>query len=298
MTDPPSGWTRRATLMAAAAALSVEALPEAAAALDLPWRLPKIRRAKVHHHQIAYYEMGAGPPLVLVHGMSGSPALEWGRVMTPLSRRFRVIAPFQIGFAPSDQPADLAYDAETFVDYLGGFLGAVSADNATLVGESFGGWVVAHYALRQGQKSAWKGRLPPISHLAIVDGAVQVHPGPPGDGGQQSINSADVGKLAHDFFKTQPKADNSLVTTAAVPDIQAQQVSDAQLKTIRTPTLVVWGREDRLIPLADGRHVASQIPGARSVIIGDCGHIPSVEQPRAFLGALGGLLGVSLETLS
>ncbi len=298
MTDPQNGWTRRATLTIAGVALFGAAMPRTAAALDLPWRLPKLRRAKVHRHQIAYYEMGSGPPLVLVHGMSGSPALEWGRVMTPLARRFRVMAPFQIGFAPSDQPADLTYDADTFVDYLGGFLSAVSADNATLVGESFGGWVVAHYALRQGGKSAWKGPLPPISHLAIVDGAVQVHPGPSGDGAQQSINSPDVGKLAHEFFESQPKADNSLVTRTAVPHVQAQQVSDAQLKTIRTPTLVVWGREDRLIPLADGRHVASQIPGARSVIIGDCGHIPSVEQPRAFLGALGGLLGVPLENLS
>ena len=297
MTPFQGHWTRRAALAAAgAAAMIPAALPGSARALDLPWRLPKLRRVRVHRHEVAYYETGSGPPLVLVHGMSGSPALEWGRVMTPLSRKFRVIAPFQIGFAPSDQPADLAYDAATFVDYLGGFLNARGAENATLVGESFGGWVVAHYALRQGQKSAWKQELPTISHLAIVDGAVQVRAGP--DGAQQSINSPEVAKLAHDFFVSQPAADNSLVTKAAVPHILAQAVTDAQLKSLKIPTLVVWGREDRLIPVADGRHIASQIPGARSVIIGDCGHIPSVEQPRAFLGALGGLLGQPLENLS
>ncbi len=290
-----SGWTRRAALAAGAAALAPAARGE-----DLPWRLPRLRHDRVHRHRLAFYEMGSGPPLVLVHGMSGSPALEWGRVMTPLSRRFRVIAPFQIGFGPSDQPADLAYDAATFVDYLGDFLIARAAQNATLVGESFGGWVVAHYALRQGQKSAWRQTLPPISHMVIVDGAVQAHPGPPrADGGaQDSINSPAVAKLAHDFFVSQPAADNSLVTKAAGPNVMASPVTDAELKTLKTPTLVIWGREDKLIPVDDGRHIARQIPGARSVIIGDCGHIPSVEQPRAFLGGLGGLLGVSLETLS
>ena len=291
MSSSTAAWTRRAAIAAGAAVT----LAGSARAEDLPWRLPKLRRVAVHGRQIAYYEMGSGPPLVLIHGMSGSPALEWGRVITPLSRRFRVIAPYQIGFGPSDQP-DLPYDAATFVDYLGGFLIARAAEGATLVGESFGGWVVAQYALRQGQKSAWRQTLPPISHLAIVDGAVQVHPGPQTPGAQ-SINSPDIGKRAHEFFLTQPPVDNSLVKKGAGPHVVAQAVSDDALKTIHTPTVVIWGRDDQLIPVADGRHIAAQIPGAHTVIIGDCGHIPSVEQPRAFLGALGGLVGAALENL-
>ena len=292
MSSSSAAWTRRAAIAAGVA------LPLAgtARAEDLPWRLPKLRSVKVHDHHLAYFEMGSGPPLVLIHGMSGSPALEWGRVMTPLSRRFRVIAPYQIGFGPSDQP-DLAYDAATFTDYLGGFLHARVAEGATLVGESFGGWVVAQYALRQGQTSAWRQTLPPISHLAIVDGAVQPSSEPQAPGAQ-SINNPDIGKLAHEFFLTQPPVDNSLVKKGVGAHILAQSVSDDMLKTIRTPTVVIWGLQDQLIPVANGRHVAAQIPGARSVIIGDCGHIPSVEQPRAFLGALGGLVGISLENLS
>jgi pimeloyl-ACP methyl ester carboxylesterase len=289
----PSRWTRRAALAGAAAAA---ALPLAARAEDLPWSLPKLRRVKVHGHSIAYFEMGSGPPLVLAHGMSGSPAFEWGRVMTPLSRRFRVIAPYQIGFAPSDQP-DLAYDAETFIDHLGGFLSARSAENATIVGESFGGWVVAQYALAQRKKSSWKRTLPRISGLVIVDGAVQVHPLPPKPP-EASINSPEVGKLAGAFFASQPKVDNSKVTKGAGAHVLAQQLTDAELKSIRIPTLVIWGAGDQLLPVSDGRHIASQIPGAHTVIIEDCGHIPSVEQPRAFLGALGGFLGQPLEMLS
>jgi pimeloyl-ACP methyl ester carboxylesterase len=209
-------------------------------------------------------------------------------VMMPLSRRFRVIAPYLIGFGPSDQP-HLPYDAATFVDYLGGFLDARAADGATLVGESMGGWVVGHYAVRQGQRSSWGRSLPRISHLVFVDGAVQVHPGD-GGGAQDSINSPTVAKLAHDFYVTLPKVDNGFVLKALGPHMLGQQVSDNQLQKITTPTLVIWGREDKILPLKDGRHLAAQIPGARIVIIENSGHLTPVEQPRALLAALDGFL--------
>ena len=284
MTSTPVGWTRRAVIGAGISAT----FAGSASAEDLPWRLPKLRRIRVHDHDIAYYETGSGPPLVLIHGGSGSPAMEWGRVMMPLSRKFRVIAPYLIGFGPSDQP-ELPYDAGTFVDYLGGFLGACGAHNATLVGESFGGWVVGHYAVRQGQKSSGGQSLPRISRLVFVDGLVQVHPGN-GGGAQDSVNNPSVAKLAYSFYKSLPTVDNSFVMKAVGPYEIDQPVSDSQLRKITTPTLVIWGREDKILPLEDGRHLAEQIPGARIVIIDNSGHIPAIEQPRAVLVALDGFL--------
>jgi pimeloyl-ACP methyl ester carboxylesterase len=281
MTSTPLRWTRRAVMGAGIAATLARS---ASAEEDLPWQLPKLRRIRVQDHSIAYYEAGSGPPLVLVHGGSGSPAMEWGRVMMPLSKKFRVLAPYLIGFGPSDQP-DLSYDAETFVDCLGGLLNARSAHGATLVGESFGGWVVGHYSLRQGEKSSRGQSLPRISHLVLVDGAVQIPPGS-GGGAQDSINSPSVAKRAYSFYQSLPKVDNSLLLKAVGPHQIAQQISDSQLQKITTPTLVIWGLEDKILPLEAGQHFAEQIPGARTVIIDDSGHIPSVEQPRAFLTAL------------
>jgi pimeloyl-ACP methyl ester carboxylesterase len=291
MTHASRYWTRRAAI-AAVAAGAASVLAGTARAVDLPWRLPALRRTRVHGHQIAYYEAGSGAPLVLIHGGSGSPALELGRVFMPLSRKFRVIAPYMLGFGPSDQP-DLPYDATTFVDYLGGFLSAIAAENATLVGESLGGWVVGHYAVSQGRKSSWGQTLPSLSHLVIVDGALQVHPGD-GGGAQDTINNPEVAKLAHEFYLTLPKVDNSKVTSALGPHMLAQPVTDEQLKALHTPTLVMWGRQDKLLPLDSGRHFAAWIPGARIEIIDDCGHAPSMEQPHAYLAALGSFLGTGL----
>lgn len=104
-----------------AGGLSLAAAP--AFAQDLPWDLPPLRTAQIGSGEMAYFEAGSGPPLVLLHGLGGSAAFEWGRVIGPLSKHFRVIAPYQIGFAPSGQP-DLLYDARTFVTALGGFMRA------------------------------------------------------------------------------------------------------------------------------------------------------------------------------
>lgn len=284
MTSTPVEWTRRAVIGAGLSA----AFAGLASAEDLPWQLPKLRRIGVQGHDIAYYETGSGPPLVLIHGGSGSPAMEWGRVMMPLSRKCRVIAPYLIGFGPSDQP-DLPYDAGTFVDYLGGFLNACGAHDVTLVGESFGGWVVGHYALRQRQKSSWGQTLPRISQLVFVDGVVQVHPGE-GGGARDSVNDPSVARLARSFYESLPRVDNSFVMKAVGPHQISQQIPDSELRNITTPTLVIWGREDKILPLEEGRHIAAQIPGARMVTIDNSGHIPAVEQPGAFLAALDAFL--------
>jgi triacylglycerol lipase len=291
MTDPNHRWTRRAAVAGIAGTLA-SAVARQARAADLPWLLPELRHTRVNGHEIAYYEAGSGPPLVLIHGGSGSPALEFGRVFTPLSRTFRVIAPYMPGFAPSEQP-DLPYDATTFVDYLGGFLTASGAKRATLLGESFGGWVVGHYAARQGMKSSWGPRLPTISHLVLVDAALQVHAG---DGGsaKDTINDPEVGRQSYAFYMTLPKVDNTKVMTAVGPHMLSDPVSDESLEALHTPTLVMWGREDKLLPLDRGRHYASQIPNAHLEIVDACGHAPAMEQPHAFMAALGTFLGVSI----
>jgi pimeloyl-ACP methyl ester carboxylesterase len=254
--------------------------PRALAASDLPWELPALRTVQVGGQTIAYFEAGSGPPLVLVHGMSGSPALEWGRVIGPLSKRHRVIAPYQIGFAPSAQPADLAYDAPTFVDSLAGLLRALDVRRPILVGESFGGWVVGQYAVAQAAAGA---DLPKIKGLVIVDGAVgisstdQVSPNAP------SINDPAVMAQVRSAFAAQPRPDTTFVRPRAMPGISRAPVSAQALAAANLRTLIIWGEGDQLVPVSVGRNLAAAIPRSRLAIIPNCGHIPSVEQPVAFL---------------
>ena len=278
----------RRQLIEASLAVALSGAWSAARADDLPWTLPRLKTVPVNGQDIAYFEQGSGPALVLVHGMSGSAALEWGRVMGPLSQRFHVVAPYQIGFGPSAQP-DLPYDAKTFVDYLGGLLDALKLERPTIVGESFGGWVVAQYALAQGGRTRWGAPLPRLSKLVIVDGAVHVRarPSSSDNGASKSINDPAVAAEAGKVFASQPRADNSRVTQQVMGgSIVREAVQPDALARLKVPTLVMWGEQDQLIPLADGHEIASQIPHARLEVIANCGHIPSVEQPHAFLKSL------------
>ncbi len=272
--------TRR-TLVAVSAAL---ATPGVGRAEGLLWDLPPLRKVQIDAGEIAYFEAGSGPPLVLLHGLSGSAAFEWGRVIGPLSKRFRVVAPYQIGFAPSGQP-DLPYDARTFITALGGFMRALSIRRPTLLGESFGGWVVAQYAQAQGAKTGGDPSLPEIARLVVVDGAVGLRPSDQSNINAESINDAELRTRTQAFFRSQPPADNTRTRSLAQAAVRREPVVLETLSSRMLPTLVVWGREDQLLPLSIGQRLATDLK-ARFAVIKDCGHIPSVEQPKAFMREL------------
>ena len=59
-----------------------------------------------------------------------------------------------------------------------------------------------------------------------------------------------------------------------------------RIGTISVPTLVVWGGDDELVPLEQGRAYAAAIPGAKLVVIPGCGHAPAIEKPKEFLDAV------------
>jgi 2-hydroxy-6-oxonona-2,4-dienedioate hydrolase len=255
-----------------------------ASADELPWRLPPLKTVEVGGRSIAYYERGSGPPLVLLHGMSGSAAFEWGRVIGPLSARHRVIAPYQIGFGPSAQP-DIAYDPPVFVDCLAGLIRALGMETATLVGESFGGWVAASYACAQAERTGAEV-LPPIARLVIVDGPVGIRPTDRVHLDAESVNDPAVRAQIHAFFATQPNVDNSMVRTRATREASANMVASARLAKVRLPTLLMWGEQDQLLDVSLGRRLAAELPGASLAVVPDCGHIPSVERPATFLREL------------
>ncbi len=121
-------------------------------AIDLDWAMPAPLEASVLGCRIVYYEKGEGPPLVLVHGFSGSAPFEWGRVFDLLAEHHRVVAPQLIGFLPSEQP-DMVYSTEAQLAHLSGFLEALHLEGCTLAGESYGGWLVGAYFLDRSKKA-------------------------------------------------------------------------------------------------------------------------------------------------
>jgi triacylglycerol lipase len=100
-------------------------------------RLPAKLSVPVFGQNIAFYDAGTGPVVVLVHGFGSEARFDWGNVILPLAAHHRVIALDQIGFGGSDKPF-VDYSIQTYVDFLGEFLRTLNVHEFTLAGESLG----------------------------------------------------------------------------------------------------------------------------------------------------------------
>jgi pimeloyl-ACP methyl ester carboxylesterase len=266
-------------------------------------KLPTRHSIPVFGQKIVYYDIGAGPVIVLVHGFGSEARFDWGNVLMPLSQHHRVIAMDQIGFGTSDKPF-IDYSIQTYVDFLGEFLRTQNVHEFTLVGESLGGWISAVYTIEAlAPANTGPNALPRPSRLVLSDAAgmsaahitSQSMPipiaGTLADAHGVAIVFHDKSRVTDDFVREawamKMKANDGFTERSiwSNPRIATEVVKD-RIGSISVPTLVVWGGDDELVSLEQGRAYAAGIPGAKLVIVPDCGHGPAIEKPREFLAAV------------
>jgi pimeloyl-ACP methyl ester carboxylesterase len=291
----------RFSLVFVAAALVATASVSAqqpASILPRPSDLPALQTAIVFGQRMVYYEAGEGPTLVLVHGFGSQALFDWGRVIKPLAQNHHVIAVDQVGFGHSDKPF-IDYRIQTFVDFLAEFLRIKNIKRFDLAGESLGGWIVAIYsieALSPSNKGESALAVPNrliledaaghalIPHTMSVTASLQ-------DSASVAIVFHDKSLVNQDFIrrnwelKMQANDGQTQRLLANNPALASELVT-GKLGAINIPTLVVWGADDELIPLTDGRDYAARIPNAKLVIVQNCGHAPSLEKPGEFITAV------------
>jgi len=248
---------------------------------------------------IHYWDVGVGPVVVLVHGL-GSKKEDWLPVIGPLSQKYRLLVPDQIGFGRSDKPL-LDYSVQTYVDFLNELLRELRVEKASLVGESLGGWICGLYAA----EITGGAHLISVEKLVLVDaaGLKQERPipdlNPSSLAGMRALMQAvfyDTSWLNEDalrkiFADKLATHDSYTVHSLVNNPALASQRMDSQLANIKVPTLVLWGKQDSLLPIAAGERYAAGIPGAKLVSFDKCGHVPSTEKTEEFLAAVNGFLG-------
>jgi pimeloyl-ACP methyl ester carboxylesterase len=131
-----------------------------AAAAQVPPPIPTEKAVQLYGQSVHYYEAGQGSNLILVHGL-GSEASIWAANIGPLSGKYHVYAPDQIGFGHSDKPI-IDYKIATFVDFLDAFMQALAIPKATLVGNSLGGWISLDFTAQHPEM---------VDKLVLVDAA-------------------------------------------------------------------------------------------------------------------------------
>jgi pimeloyl-ACP methyl ester carboxylesterase len=248
---------------------------------------------------IHYWDVGSGPVVVLVHGL-GSRKEDWLPVLEPLAQKYRLLVPDQIGFGKSDKPL-LDYSVQTYVDFLNEFLRQLKVEKASLVGESLGGWISALYAV----ELADGAHLIALDKLVLVDAAGLKQDAPIPNLNPSSLASMrgvmeavfyDTSWLNEDALRkvfTDKLATHDAYTVRSFlgnPMIATERLDD-RVGKIKTPTLVVWGRQDKLLPMALGERYAAGIAGAKLVSFDKCGHVPPVEKTDEFVAALTAFLG-------
>lgn len=275
------------------------------ASLSAAAELPAHRSVDLFGQRIEYYDVGSGPAVVLLHGLGTNAKVDWGACIQRLAAHHRVLAPDQLGFGSSAKPV-IDYGVQTWVDFLGEFLRVEQVRDFTLAGESLGGWIAAQYAIQALGPPAPAGSafaLPRPARLVLVDAAGHRHLAEAiVDGGHSSLSlagsrallsalfadparSADAAVRAQ-FSGAMAKGDGWTIHALVSNRSLVAESVDGQLGGITIPTLVVWGADDHLIPLEDGRDFVARIPGARLVVVKDCGHAPGIEKPDELCAAM------------
>jgi pimeloyl-ACP methyl ester carboxylesterase len=300
--------TRRRALWLAAALLAAGLLlcPEAPPAPTGAWLRTlglEPRFQTVDGLRIRYLRTGAGPHLILLHGF-GSSIYTWQDVIPDLSRDHDVVALDLPGFGASDQPPDLAFGR--LPRSVLGLMDALGIPRAILVGNSLGGATAVGVTLGHPER---------VEKLVLVDSAgynlaagdrpffVRLAGSPAGPllerlPLRRFLVRRALRQVFHDEGLVSPERVEEYLAPIARPgalaSLRSLNASGTDLaasfadriRDVSVPTLIVWGREDRWIPLEQGRRFEAAIRGSRLVVIPECGHMPQEERPAELLATV------------
>jgi len=254
-------------------------------------RLPELRTASFFGRSLRYYDTGSGPPLVLIHGIGGD-ADEWAFCFDALGAQHRVIALDLLGFGRSDKPA-IEYSIAVFVEVLDHFLRGLDIARASLVGNSLGGWTAAAFALRFPQRvdkvvlvdtaGVWSGpadlpfdlHVSTLAHMRYVMEHVFY---------DKSLATDELVDLA--YRQHLERGDGSTIDRLLQNLRDGRERLDDTIGQLSMPVLVIWGEQDELIPVENGRRIQELVRGSRLEVIPQCGHLPALEKPAEFVQAV------------
>jgi pimeloyl-ACP methyl ester carboxylesterase len=272
----------------------------------------RLRFATIQTHaaRISTLEAGRGPVVVALHGLGGTKG-SFLPTVAALADRYRVIAADLPGFGDSDKPLGAPYDAGYFADVVIDLLDALGVDRAHLIGNSLGGRIALEVGMshpdRVGRLAllapsmAWRRQraLAPLLRLVRPElGLIQLTPRPAVEVlVHRLIPAANHGWTAagvDEFLRAYLTPSGRAAFYAAARQIYLEEPDGSdgfwpRLRELEPEALFVWGRRDRLVPIAFARHVTDALPQAQHLAL-DCGHVPQVERPRETHDAVGAFL--------
>lgn len=280
------------------------------------------RFAEVKGLRIHYGEWGPtkGTPILLVHGtMAWSET--WRDIAAPLGDAgYRVIAPDLPPFGLSDRPSSRNYSRKAQAEIIGGFADAVGLEKFVLVGHSFGGGATLEAAFSMPDRIRQlilldvalglgsEGDAPPLAALLrarwlrnVAVASSFTNPLAIGHGLRSFVRDkaivtkerAAIYEWPLTLLKTTDAVGDWLMT-GLYGDERASRAADrANYGDFPRRVLLIWGREDTVTPLAEGREIASLFRDARLEVLDDVNHLPQIEKPDEVVQLVTDFLGGS-----
>ncbi|NMH97334.1 alpha/beta fold hydrolase [Pseudonocardia acidicola] len=267
-------------------------------------------RAEISHggFRTVYHCAGEGRPLLLIHGSGpGVSALaNWrGTMGSELADSFRMIAPDVVGFGETQADPTIEFTHSARVEHLVDFLDALGLDGVDVIGNSMGGALALALAHRQpnrvrrmvlmgtvgigfpispGLEAVW-GYEPSEENLASLFRIFAF---------DQTLVSPELVRLRHEA-SIAPGVHERYAAAFAAPrqrHLDAMALPEDDLRQISTPTLLVHGAEDQVIPLQQtSLRLVSLLPAADLVVFGRCGHWTQIERAAHFVREVAAFLG-------
>ena len=251
---------------------------------------------KVGDMNLSYISEGSGETVLFIHGLSGCKE-EWEYSIPFFSENFNAIAIDLPGSGNSDKP-DTNYTMDFYADAIKGFLEEMGIEKAVILGNSMGGLISQSFTLKYPEK---------VKKLVLVDSAGI---NPSGSKSPISLNmdafqkqkgfSPAIIKMMKKMLFYKPSEETDKLIKRAISDMEredypaafnailssAENVIKADLSekigSINTPTLIVWGENDKLMGPKVAMKFNEKVACSELVIIDKCGHVPMLEKPVEF----------------
>lgn len=252
------------------------------------------RRVSIDGGSIRYIDSGTGPAVVFLHGL-GASMYAWRKNLGPIAAAgYRVVAFDNRGFGFSDKPAS-GYDNASYVRLVVTLLDSLHLPDAVLVGHSMGGAIAAQVAIEHPERvrglvligSAGLGAREPLVLrvgrwpllgplvLALRGRGVTSRLLKASYTDPRKVSPADVDQ----YYAPVAEPDYGRALRGVLREFRFDGLAD-RLEHVAAPTLVLWGEQDRLIPIALGRALAAGIPHAAFLSVPRAGHSVQEEAPE------------------
>ncbi len=246
---------------------------------------------QIDGNKIRYLESGnSKKTLVLIHGL-GASAERWEQVIPLFSDDFRVIVPDLIGFGYSDKPL-VDYTTEFFSNFLEKFFITSGIKRPNLIGSSLGGQIAADYAASHPQEIEKLVLVSPSGNMDKSTPALDAYIMAALYPNEQSAKNA-FELMEGSGIQANPAIVNGFVERMRLPNaklafmstllgIKSSELITSKLQTISTPTMIIWGSDDPVIPIRHADSFVSTIQDCRFFRMDGCGHTPYVQDPHIF----------------